>query len=158
MADYTRTVSAVSRANRLLAIASMARLNLESVTVDFPIYSGRMRSLRNELVSRGLGGSFGTYAGNRRPFVRALEGVSLDLADGDRLGIVGHNGAGKTTLLRVLSGIYEPTIGYVYRKGRTASLLNVSPRNRRRVDGIREYRNARLVPWFDARAGSRSNR
>ena len=58
--------------------------------------------------------------------MRALENVSLALAHGDRLGLVGSNGAGKTTLLRVLAGAYEPTRGRVWRHGRTASLLNVS--------------------------------
>jgi ABC transport system ATP-binding/permease protein len=46
-----------------------------------------------------------------------LDGVSLGLDDGDRIGVVGPNGAGKSTLLRLLAGIYEPTRG---RKGSRA--------------------------------------
>ena len=104
----------------------MASIQLDSVTVDFPVYSVHMRSLRNRLVSTGLGGRIAKHGKNRQPYVRALERVSLRINHGDRVGIVGPNGAGKTTLLRVLSGIYEPTKGHVYRHGRTASLLNVS--------------------------------
>ena len=60
--------------------------------------------------------------------VRALDDVSLRFEHGDRVGVTGHNGAGKTTLLRVLAGVYEPTRGRVRRRGRTASLLDVSDR------------------------------
>jgi lipopolysaccharide transport system ATP-binding protein len=50
--------------------------------------------------------------------------VSLDLRDGDRLGVVGHNGAGKSTLLRVLAGVYAPTRGSYFRQGSIASLID----------------------------------
>ena len=103
----------------------MVSLQLESVTVDFPVYSPGARSLKKRLLHRGTGGriAHGAAKGLR---VRALEDVSLALEHGDRVGLVGPNGAGKTTLLRVLAGAYEPTRGRVERRGRTASLLNVS--------------------------------
>ncbi|EHR52711.1 ATPase component of ABC transporters with duplicated ATPase domain [Saccharomonospora marina XMU15] len=44
-----------------------------------------------------------------------LDGVSLGVADGDRIGVVGLNGGGKTTLLEVLSGVTEPDSGRVSR-------------------------------------------
>ena len=55
----------------------------------------------------------------------ALKNVSLDIKQGDRLGIIGRNGAGKSTLLKILSRITEPTSGEVIMKGRVASLLEV---------------------------------
>src|SRR5262245_2908455 len=42
-----------------------------------------------------------------------LKGVSLQLADGEALGIMGRNGCGKSTLLKILSGIYPPDRGSV---------------------------------------------
>jgi lipopolysaccharide transport system ATP-binding protein len=55
----------------------------------------------------------------------ALSGVSFDVKQGDRLGIIGSNGAGKSTLFKILSRITEPTTGRVSIKGRIASLLEV---------------------------------
>ena len=47
----------------------------------------------------------------------ALNGVSLNVFDGDLVAIVGPNGAGKTTLVNVLTGLSPPTAGQVLFKG-----------------------------------------
>ena len=51
--------------------------------------------------------------------------VSFSLEKGDMLGIIGANGAGKSTLLKVVSGIMEPTGGWVKREGSVAALLEL---------------------------------
>ncbi len=55
----------------------------------------------------------------------ALNDVSFEINQGDRVGIIGRNGAGKSTLLKILSRITEPTKGQIKIKGRVASLLEV---------------------------------
>lgn len=55
----------------------------------------------------------------------ALNDVSFEIKQGDRVGIIGRNGAGKSTLLKILSRITEPTKGSIRIKGRVASLLEV---------------------------------
>ncbi len=45
--------------------------------------------------------------------VRAVDGVSFDVAAGERVGFLGPNGAGKTTTLKVLAGLLHPTSGGV---------------------------------------------
>jgi ABC-2 type transport system ATP-binding protein/lipopolysaccharide transport system ATP-binding protein len=97
-------------------------LELDGVTVDFPIYSGGSRSLKKTLVSIGTGGRI--KRGGGRISIQALKDVSIRLGHGDRLGLVGHNGAGKTTLLRTMSGVYEPTIGRVRASGRMATIFD----------------------------------
>ena len=58
--------------------------------------------------------------------VRALEGINLQVHEGERLGIVGSNGAGKSTLLRLLAGIYPPSTGRREVLGRISSLFEIS--------------------------------
>jgi lipopolysaccharide transport system ATP-binding protein len=55
----------------------------------------------------------------------ALKDVSLEIKQGEVVGIIGRNGAGKSTLLKVLSRITEPTEGRARIRGRVASLLEV---------------------------------
>lgn len=52
--------------------------------------------------------------------------ISFSLEKGNMLGIIGSNGAGKTTLLKAISGIMEPTQGYVLRRGKIAALLELA--------------------------------
>src|SRR3954451_20570879 len=47
-----------------------------------------------------------------------LEGVTLGVSAGDRIGIVGRNGDGKSTLLRLIAGLEEPDAGNFTRVGR----------------------------------------
>lgn len=51
--------------------------------------------------------------------------ITFVLEKGDMLGIIGTNGAGKSTLLKVISGIMEPTRGWVKRQGTIAALLEL---------------------------------
>ncbi len=47
----------------------------------------------------------------------ALKGVSMTVAEGERLGLIGPNGAGKTTLFNVITGIYRPDEGRILYRG-----------------------------------------
>jgi ABC-2 type transport system ATP-binding protein/lipopolysaccharide transport system ATP-binding protein len=75
-----------------------------------------------------LRGALSTAFGRKREErgeVWALRDLSLELAEGEALGIVGRNGAGKSTLLRILARITEPTAGETRVRGRVGALLEV---------------------------------
>jgi lipopolysaccharide transport system ATP-binding protein len=55
----------------------------------------------------------------------ALKDVSLEIKEGEVLGVIGRNGAGKSTLLKIVSRVTAPTRGEVRIRGRVASLLEV---------------------------------
>ncbi len=57
--------------------------------------------------------------------IRALKGLSLRVAKGELVAVIGSNGAGKTTTLRTLSGLLQPTSGSISFEG--ASLVGLSP-------------------------------
>lgn len=56
----------------------------------------------------------------------ALRDVSLSVAAGECLGVIGGNGSGKTTLLQVIGGVLRPTRGTVTVEGRLSSLVELS--------------------------------
>ena len=59
-----------------------------------------------------------TY-GQDTPFCRsAVKGVSLDIMEGEFLGIIGHTGSGKSTLIQHLNGLLQPTGGKIYLEDR----------------------------------------
>ena len=102
----------------------MTFLHLRNVSVDFPIYQGGSRSLKKTVLA-----STGTNLARDafdRVTVRALSDITLNIGEGDRVGLIGGNGAGKSTLLKVLAGIYHPTQGTLHSLGKVSALLNVS--------------------------------
>lgn len=99
-----------------------ASILAEGLTLDVPLYLQRERrgSGWKQLL---LGAAFDPP---RRRFARLLEDVSFEVAEGDRLAILGRNGAGKSTLLRVLNRVYQPTHGRLQVAGSCQALLNMS--------------------------------
>jgi branched-chain amino acid transport system ATP-binding protein len=49
--------------------------------------------------------------------LRAVDGVSIEVEEGDLVGLIGPNGSGKTTLFNVIAGVYKPESGQIYFKG-----------------------------------------
>jgi ABC-2 type transport system ATP-binding protein len=61
--------------------------------------------------ARGLVQTFQTGRGKHRRAVQAVDGVDLDVEEGEVVGFLGPNGAGKTTTLRMLTTLLKPTAG-----------------------------------------------
>lgn len=58
-------------------------------------------------------------------YITALDGVSLSIQSGARLGIIGRNGAGKSTILRAIAGIYPLEAGVISVSGKLQTLFNI---------------------------------
>ncbi len=102
----------------------MAEITLQNVSVEYPIYNLRAMSLRNNLLAISTGGRLSKES-RGIVSVTALDGISLKLKEGDRLGLIGHNGSGKSTLLRTLAGIYTPTRGSISIDGRVSTVFGL---------------------------------
>jgi len=80
--------------------------------------------LRDHL-SRVLKSPLSMFRRGKNDTFWALKDVSLDVRQGEVLGLIGRNGAGKSTLLKILSRITKPTTGRAEIYGRVGSLLEV---------------------------------
>lgn len=65
----------------------------------------------------GLRAAVGSLFHRRYGLVKAVDGISFEIAPGERVGFLGPNGAGKTTTLKVLSGLLHPSSGEVTVEG-----------------------------------------
>lgn len=68
--------------------------------------------------------------GKRYGGVQAVDGISLRLAPGERMGVIGPNGAGKTTLFKMIAGDVPPTVGTIELFGRDVTKLGTARRAR----------------------------
>ena len=75
------------------------------------------------------------------PGVQALDGVSLTLAAGEVLALVGENGAGKSTLMKILAGVYQPDEGTIFWEGQPVQLRGVNDAMARGISLIHQELN-----------------
>jgi branched-chain amino acid transport system ATP-binding protein len=80
----------------------------------------------------------------RHGYLQALTGVSLSVAAGETLAIIGANGAGKSTLLRTIVGLHRASQGSITFEGRSVGMLPPHARVRRGIALVPEGR--RLFP------------
>lgn len=97
-------------------------IRARQLTLEVPIFLQQDR-VRSSWLGMLLGA---TFEPPKRSLVRLLDGIDLDIRDGDRVAILGRNGAGKSTLLRVLNRVYQPTSGQIEVSGSCQALLNMS--------------------------------
>lgn len=90
-----------------------------------------------------------TY-GTEPALTRALDGVSLEVQEGEFVAIVGTSGSGKSTLLNLMGGLDTPTSGQVFVRGKDLGVMSDEERTifRRRNIGF-VFQNYNLVPILD---------
>lgn len=91
------------------------------------------------------------YYGSEPNIVRALDGVELDIEEGEFTAIVGTSGSGKSTLLHMLGGLDNPTEGTIIVSGKDISKMDeekLTVFRRRQIGFI--FQNYNLVPMLNA--------
>jgi ABC-type polysaccharide/polyol phosphate transport system ATPase subunit len=96
--------------------AAAGEVVLEGARREFSVRGDRGRTLKEVVLRRQAAGP---------PPVRALDGVSLYVAPGETVGIVGRNGAGKSSTLKVMAGIIPLQSGRVEVGGKVVTLLEL---------------------------------
>ena len=121
----------------------MSHISIRNAGVQLPIYdSHSLRLLRLPSFGRAKVGTQAVSHSGSTMIIHALTDVSLELADGDRVCVIGSNGAGKTTLLRMLAGIYAPTNGSIAVQGKVYAMLGNNMLLNNDATG---YENIRLI-------------
>ena len=99
----------------------MSKINVEvdNITIQFPKTKPFFGTIENSI------SSFLKMEATETDDFIALDSVSLQLFEGEIVGIIGRNGSGKSTLLRTISGIYSPDKGTVRTKGQISLLARL---------------------------------
>lgn len=115
MALHTASDAGIVRGDRPTAPPAVL---LEDVSVRYRVPQDRAGTLKEHVLHRLRG---------RTRFVEhdALRAVTVGIAAGDALAVIGANGSGKTTLLRLIARVLRPTTGRVRVRGRVAPILDL---------------------------------
>jgi len=99
----------------------MARIQFTNVNLEYPVRDHRAGTLK-EFILRGL------FLGGPRPAetVHALNDLSFEAREGERIALIGLNGAGKTTLLKTIAGVYPIKSGQRIVQGTIGSLFDIN--------------------------------
>lgn len=93
---------------------TLSLITLDSVSVQYPLNQPK---------------HFSEYFSKKRvktKQIQALNNLSFEINQGERVGLIGFNGAGKSTLLRVMAQIYKPTQGQCRTIGRISPLFELA--------------------------------
>ena len=117
------------------------RLALKNVSLEYPLINFDEK----KIVTTNL---FSFHKKKKNKIV-ALKNINLNAFDEERIGICGDNGSGKSTLLKVISKIYDPTIGEIEIDGEISVMLDTNCGMEKDATGFENiylYSYARGIP------------
>jgi len=125
----------------------MAHIKLHDVSLSYPIMGETGLTLKSSLKSATTGGTIrkSDSKSSSGYEVVALDGISITIESGERIGIIGHNGAGKTTLLKLIAGIYSASSGNFERDGTVGTVINPGNGLQMNITGYENIENVGLL-------------
>ena len=76
--------------------------------------------------------------------ITALNSVSLEVNEGEVVGLIGDNGAGKSTLIKTLVGVHQPDLGEIFIRGRKAEYWNAKKAREAKIETV--FQDRALTP------------
>ena len=76
--------------------------------------------------------------------ITALNSVSLEVNEGEIVGLIGDNGAGKSTLIKTLVGVHQPDLGEIFIRGRKAENWNAKKAREAKIETV--FQDRALTP------------
>ncbi|MBI1209533.1 MAG: ATP-binding cassette domain-containing protein [Azospirillum sp.] len=101
----------------------MSLIALQNVWVEYPLFGAWNRSFTRSMMPQGRKNAGAAPANGR--MITALRDVTLTIAAGERLAVLGSNGSGKTSLVRVLAGLVAPSRGSIRIDGQPSAILSL---------------------------------
>ncbi|MEC9269587.1 MAG: dipeptide/oligopeptide/nickel ABC transporter ATP-binding protein, partial [Actinomycetota bacterium] len=123
--------------------------NVEESNVTSPTFEKTNKTLVvTDLVKHFPGGRSALNFGATKQWVRAVDGVSFDIAPGETLGLVGESGCGKSTIAKLILRLEEPTAGSILFEGQEITDLKGAQLNnyRRSVQAVFQDPYSSLSP------------
>ena len=100
-------------------------IRLENISLSIPIFTNETRQFKKKLI-RSVTGGLLKRKSSETTYIEALSNINCEIKRGERVALIGHNGSGKTTFLKIISGIYTPTSGRLFKSIRVDPLINKS--------------------------------
>jgi peptide/nickel transport system ATP-binding protein len=129
------------KVHRLRAVSDAKRLKGEGELVEAVVSNGPLLDVKDLKMHFPIQRGF--LLSKTVGYVRAVDGVSFYIREGETLGLVGESGCGKTTTGRVILRAYEPTAGAVWFADRNLGWVNVPTLEKQQVKQLR--RNMQLI-------------
>ncbi len=115
-------------------------IKVENLKKVYKLYDRRSDRLKE---------TFG-LAKNKHKDHYALNGINMEIRQGETVGIIGTNGSGKSTILKIITGVLNPTEGKVTTNGRISALLELGAGFNMEYNGIENvYLNGTMMGFSD---------
>ncbi len=126
-------------------MSSDLAIRVEGISKCYEVYARPADRLK-QMAGTGLAGLLRRARPRFHDEFWALNNVSMDVARGECVALIGRNGSGKSTLLQIITGTVAPTTGQVNVQGRVAALLELGSGFNPEFTGIENvYLNASLL-------------